>query len=81
MDEDEIYEAESTGYQFRWQLPVIRVLAFVASLFGVTGRLFSGIAEDLVEHVNYKADRDQFADQAGRELESLLGSEEGDSDG
>jgi hypothetical protein len=79
MDEDEVYESETgSGYEFRWQLPVIRVLAFVASLFGVTGRLFSGLAEDLVEHVNYKTERDQFAADAGRELETLLEGPEED---
>jgi len=77
MDEDEVYEAEAaTGYRWHWSFLVVRVLAFIASLFGVTGSLFGGIASDLTEHVNYKNERDEFAADAGRELESLLGSEE-----
>jgi hypothetical protein len=80
MDEDyndELCEPEvESGYQWRWSLLGIRVLTFVASLFGVTGRLFSGVAEDLVENLNYRVERDQFAAEAGRELETILGEEE-----
>ncbi len=81
MDEDEFY-AESVptegGRKFHWSFPLIRVLAFIASLFGVTGRLFGGLAEDLIEHANYKSERDQFAADASRELEMLVEGPEED---
>jgi hypothetical protein len=54
------------------------VLAFIASLFGVTGRLFGGIAEDLIEHTNYTSEREQFVADAGRELETILAEAESD---
>jgi hypothetical protein len=73
MDEDEVYEmGAGGGYKWRPTLLVIRVLAFIASLFGVTGRLFGGIAEDLIEHTNYTSEREQFVADAGRELEAIL---------
>ena len=78
MDEDEVYETESGGRKFRWYFPVIRVLAFIASIFGVTGRLFGGLAEDLIEHANYKTEREEFAAGARRELEMLVEGPEED---
>ena len=81
MDEEEFYEVESQsagGRKFQWIFLPIRLLAFIASLFGVTGRLFGGIAEDLIEHANYNVERDDFQAQAGRELEMLVEGPEED---
>lgn len=78
MDGDEIDEFETGGRKFHPLMPAIRGLAWVASLFGVTGTMFGGVAEDLIEHVNYKIERDEFRDQAGRELETLLEGPEED---
>lgn len=69
--EDEVYEEAEEGRKFHWMMPIIRVLAWVASLFGVTGTLFGGVAEDLVAHINYKYERTAFQEDARRELETL----------
>jgi hypothetical protein len=79
MDEDEVYETQSAvGYRWHWSFLIVRILAFIASLFGVTGSLFGGLASDITEHVNYKNERDDFAAEAGRELETLLEGPEED---
>jgi hypothetical protein len=77
MDEDEVCEESAGGQQWHWSFLLLRILAFVASLFGVTGNFLGGIAEDVSEHVNYQMERDQFAAEAGRELESLIEGSEG----
>lgn len=80
MDEvDEAYDTEeSGGRKFHWLMPIIRLFAWIASLFGVTGTLFGGFAEDLIEHINYKYERSAFQEDARRELETLTGDPEED---
>lgn len=75
MDE-EVYEESEGGRKFHWLFPIIRILTFVASIFGVIGRRFAGFAEDLIEHVNYKYERSAFQEDARRELETLTADPE-----
>jgi hypothetical protein len=69
-DFEPVYSA-SAAYKWRWIFLLVRTLAFVANIFSDVSRLFGSLAEDLSANANYKTEREQFAAEAGRELETL----------
>lgn len=70
--EDFYPEYSPSAYKWRWSFPLVRILVFVASIFTDVARIFGGLAEDLTAHANFKTEREQFAAEAGRELETLV---------
>ena len=78
MGPDEAYEdfdvEELTPTGRKWQFAhlVVHVLVLIANIFADFGRLFAGVADDVCDHANYKSERERFAADAGRELETLI---------
>ena len=70
--EDFYPEYSPSAYKWRWSFLLVRTLAFVANIFTDVAQVFGGFAEDLTAHANYKTEREQFAAEAGRQLESLV---------
>lgn len=80
--EDELEEREDGEELGSWRFqPVVIVLRFI-QLFGnimnAYRLFFAGLCEDVAAHINYKIERDQFATEAGKELEKLF---KGDANG
>lgn len=73
--EDEVVEIPSV--RWHWTFPIIRGLSLAANVSNAFRAFFGEVATDVGAHANYQTERDQFAAEAGRELETLLeGSEE-----
>lgn len=75
MEEDEGF-APAQRWHFSFLL--MRVLALMGSYFGIISNFFTGVAQDVTMHANYQMERDEFAADAGRELETLIEGPEED---
>lgn len=80
MDElDEREESEELGsWRFQPVVIVMRVIQLLGNIANAYRLFAGGLCEDICAHINYKIERDQFAAEAGRELEKLF---KGESDG
>lgn len=73
--EDEAVEIASA--RWHWTFLAVRVLSLFANITNAFRAFFGEVATDIGSHANYQMERDEFAADAGLELETILeGSEE-----
>lgn len=80
MDEldEEREETEELGtWRFQPVVIVMRLIQLCGNLHNAFRLFFAGLSEDVCAHINYKIERDQFAAEAGKELEKLFKGEDG----
>lgn len=82
MNEDELEEREEAEELGTWKFQpvviVMRLIQLMGNMHNAWRLFFAGLSEDVCAHINYKIEREQFAAEAGKELEKLL---KGESDG
>lgn len=73
MREDEEDEDISTlrAVKFSWACPTMAVLAMVSGIADAVAECFSDIALGVASHIKYTADKDEFARDAGLEIERI----------
>lgn len=72
--DDEAEYAERTqrdSVRWHWSYAAVQVLAFLGNVANAFRLLFGGLAEDVALHANYQVERDDFAAEAGREIETI----------
>jgi hypothetical protein len=75
MDEDFVEADEGAVCppgRWRWTVLPLYSLTFVANVCADAGTYFANIAQEVAGHYNYQSEREQFAAEAGRELETIL---------
>lgn len=80
MDED-AYADESIDVvpaRWHWSFLAIRTLCFGANIANATRTFLGEVAADVASYANYQMERDEFAAEAGRELEQILNGPEED---
>lgn len=76
--EEEREESEELGtWRFQPVVIVMRLIQLFGNLSNAYRLFWAGLSEDICAHVNYKIERDQFAAEAGKELEKLFKGEDG----
>lgn len=81
MDEelDEREDGEELGsWRFQPVVIVMRIIQLIGNIMNAYRLFCAGMCEDIAAHINYKIQRDEFASEAGKELEKLL---KGDGNG
>lgn len=80
MDEEleEQEESQELGtWRFQPVVIVMRLIQLIGNICNAYRLFFGGLSEDVCAHINYKIERDQFAAEAGKELEKLFKGENG----
>lgn len=75
---DEREESEELGtWRFQPVVIVMRLIQLMGNIHNAFRLFYAGMSEDVCAHINYKIERDQFAAEAGKELEKLFRGEDG----
>lgn len=82
MDEDEYTDEaiEVTPAKWHWSFLAMRTLCFGANVANAVRCYLGEVAQDVGSYANYQMEQDerkQFAGDAVRELETLLGGDDG----
>lgn len=77
LDERDEQAEELGTWRFQPVVIVMRLIQLMGNICNAYRLFFAGMSEDVCAHINYKIERDQFASEAGRELDKLLKGENG----
>lgn len=76
--EDTLEEEQGpSAVRFYWVTVPMHVLAFIGNVFNAAGVFSHSLAQECASQANYKMQRDEFAAEAGREIEMLLEGSDG----
>ena len=80
MDENPYVDEspEVPASQWHWSFLGMRALCLAANLANAFRAFFSEVAADVASYANYQMERDDFAAEAGREIETITEGPEED---
>ena len=76
MDDEFDDEYEHPSYPWSWRSTLVMAGDFASDILRDSARLIENLTMQLAADVNHRIDREQFHQEAARELETLLGEDE-----